>query len=126
MKSNFSHIRCFSRSVTSIAAAMTKIQEEKFHVNNGNGYSSDCFNGYSEAEKPKHGVRDNLKTDFEEIIYPAMGRCPDSDLTPEDPDAKKFKLEATIFRISIVDKSWQYRGEGGANLVISLSEENQV
>ncbi len=107
--------------------AMTKIQDEKFHVNNGNGYlsdisgSSDCFKGYSDVEKTKH---ENLKTDFEEKLYVAMS--PDSNLRPEDPELKKSKLEATIFPISVVDKSWQYRGEGGANLVISLSEENKV
>jgi len=103
---------------------MTKIQEEKFHVNNG--YSSECFNGYSDVEKPKHGIRENLKTDYEEKLYAAMNSFPDSNLTPEDPELKKSKLEATVFRISVLDKSWQYRGEGGANLVISLSEENQV
>ena len=45
----------------------------------------------------------------------------------DDNDVKeKKKLEAGIFCVSVVDKVWKYRGEGGANLVISLSGEKQV
>jgi hypothetical protein len=44
----------------------------------------------------------------------------------EDVEAKKEKLESGIFGVSVVDKKWNYRGEGGANLVISLADEKQV
>jgi hypothetical protein len=50
----------------------------------------------------------------------------ESDVVPESPELKKLKLESNIFPISVVDKDWNYRGEGGANLVISLSDEKQV
>lgn len=44
----------------------------------------------------------------------------------EDVELKKEKLEAGIVPVTVVDKAWKYRGEGGANLVISLSDEKQV
>ena len=49
----------------------------------------------------------------------------DPELRPEYPESKKLKLESRVFPISVVDKAWQYRGEGGANLVISLRDRNQ-
>ena len=44
----------------------------------------------------------------------------------EDVELQKQKLESGIFGISVTDGKWKYRGEGGANLVISLADEKQV
>ena len=109
---------------------MTKIQDGKYVDIYAAIFDKDtvdiCGRGYRFCNHNNNNIDCSYHSDLCEKDKDSIFESdPESELRHEEPESKKLKLESRVFPISVVDKAWQYRGEGGANLVISLRDRNQ-